>query len=98
MCPLRPYKCRGHSQMYPSYYPNDEGSIFTPIMQAQSNVRFLSPKLCGHSRISPYSRPNDVGTFACARLDLRIPAGPVRSARILTQITRTQSNISTYTL
>ena len=73
---------RGHSRMYPSYHPNDESivrwaRIFTQLMQAQSDVSFLSPKLCGHSRlcpyfhpnlsasrIYPYSRPKDVGTFA----------------------------------
>ena len=73
MCPPRRYKCHGHSQMYPSYYPNDEGSvkgarIFTQIKQAQSDVRLLLLKLCGHSWLCPYFYPNNSDPVGLARI------------------------------
>ena len=73
MYPPRRYKCHEHSRMYPSYYPNDEGSvkwarIFTQIMQAQSDVRFLLLKLCGHCRLCPYFYPNNSYPVGLARI------------------------------
>ena len=46
----------------------------------------------------PYSRPEDAGTFGCARLDPRIDADTVRCTRILTQMTRAHSDVHAKTL